>query len=226
MRARSKPAMPDEIHRPKGCENCQKPCTLFFTQIINGQETKLKMCADCPTAKSLLDPAHLGLLSLLAGMQPAELATGEKCPVCGFTPADFQRQKRLGCPHCYEYLSRFINSLLARVQPAHEHHGKAPKHHEGALARARIAIARGELDAAVLREDFETAAKLRDEIKALEAGLEESEPPAPPPPDAEPPEPEIPPPPTHIGEVPPPKPPEVPPPSPKPEPPPGPPAAA
>lgn len=194
--------MSEEIHRPKGCEGCEKPCTVFFTQIINGESTKLSMCSDCPMAKTLMDPAHPGLLSLLAGMPPSELATGEKCPVCGFTPMDFQRQKRLGCPHCYEYLSHFISTLLARAQPALEHHGKSPKIHEGALSRARLANARIELDAAVLREDFETAAKLRDEIRALEATLRPPEEPPPPAPDTEPPEPPIPPPRTHIGEPP------------------------
>ncbi len=167
--------MPEELQRPKGCEGCKKPCTVFFTKIVNGETMKLGMCADCPFAKSLLNPAQSGLLSLFAGMPGDEVATGEKCPVCGFTPADFQKTSRLGCPHCYEYLSRLVGAILAKVQPGTEHHGKSPRHHEGALAKSRIASARAELDAAVLREDFESAAKLRDEIRSLEAKIAAAE---------------------------------------------------
>jgi protein arginine kinase activator len=161
----------DEPQRPKGCEGCKKPCTVFFTGIVNGETSKVSMCGDCPMAKSLLDPAQLGLLSQITGISPVPEAgngTGERCPVCGFRPADFKKQNRLGCPHCYEYLSDFIRELLPQAQPAMEHHGKAPHHHEGLLARTRLKAARTQLEEAVAKERFELAVKLRDEIRELE----------------------------------------------------------
>lgn len=165
----------EQIRRPEGCQGCKKNCSVFFTQILNGQAGKVNMCADCPMAKSLLDPAQLGLLSQLTGLEPPAATgdiAGEKCPVCGFTPADFKKQNRLGCPHCYEHLSGFIGRLLSQAQPAREHHGKAPHHHEGMLARSRLKAARIELEEAVAKEKFELAAKLRDEIRDLEKRID------------------------------------------------------
>jgi protein arginine kinase activator len=167
--------MAEEPQRPKGCEGCKKPCSVFFTQIVNGETGKVNMCSDCPMAKSLLDPAQLGLLSQLTGMTPTTptvVAGEERCPVCGFTPAEFRKQNRLGCPHCYEYLSEFIGKLLPQAQAGREHHGKAPHHHEGMLARSRMKTARIELEEAVAKENFELAAKLRDEIRELEKRID------------------------------------------------------
>lgn len=163
----------NEPKRPAGCEGCKKPCSVFFTQIVNGEAGKVSMCGDCPMAKSLQDPAQLGLLSQLIGpTKTAPVAAGEKCPVCGFTPGDFKKLNRLGCPHCYEYLSGFLGDLIRHVQPQAEHHGKAPHHHEGTLALSRLKNARIELESAVSREKFEDAARLRDEIRELEKKIE------------------------------------------------------
>lgn len=161
--------MPQDDPRPESCRNCKKPCSVFFTQIVNGESGKIAMCGDCPKAKALLDPSQLGLLSQLTDLAvAAPVATGEKCPVCGFTPADFKKLNRFGCPHCYEYLAGFLGNILPQVQPGVTHHGKTPHHHESNLARSRLKAAKAELDRAVTEEKFEVAARLRDEIHALE----------------------------------------------------------
>jgi protein arginine kinase activator len=117
------------------------------------------------------------------------------CPACGTTYAQFRETGLLGCPECYRAFEGQLGPLLER---AHEggsiHSGRAPKrasegsprvaaHPEIAraakaeaqqaspeAAAARVSALRKQLDEAVKAEQYEKAAKLRDELRKLEAG--------------------------------------------------------
>ncbi len=164
--------------RPEGCEHCEKPCGVFFTHVDASGATAFGMCADCPKAKALLDPATFTPLPT-AG----EATAGPRCPACGFTQEDFNRENRFGCPHCYATFSDFVHRVLETTQPTFSHGGKHPAKHHGALTRSRLQAAREELKRAVTHEDFESAARLRDEIRALEATLPPPASPGAPPPE-------------------------------------------
>ncbi|MEO0482096.1 MAG: UvrB/UvrC motif-containing protein [Planctomycetota bacterium] len=103
------------------------------------------------------------------------------CPRCGLTFAAFKRSGLLGCPECYKTFEKQLTPLLER---AHEggarHTGKAPARAlrlsrdrgqgiEDVLGDAReraerIRGLRRQMAAAVEGEQFERAARLRDEI--------------------------------------------------------------
>lgn len=164
------PPPPD---RPEGCEHCDKPCNQWYTRVDASGAVTCGMCADCPKAKSLLDPAQFTPFA-------APPASGPSCHACGFTLADFEREKRFGCPLCYQTFGTLVSRVLAVAQPALCHTGKHPAKNHGALTQSRLAAARTELRQAVAKEDFESAARLRDEILALESGLKTSPKPEPP----------------------------------------------
>ncbi len=166
----------------KKCQICGKRATLFLTQIVNAQVTELCLCESCAKERGLFDPQALTfaekffpeelkervdrivreLSGQAAGQSPmrelpADIIT--QCPACGFTLEDYRRTSRLGCPDCYSFFAREFAGL-ATVQ------ADAPEGHEADAPPSREKLER-QLREAVEREDYESAARLRDEIKAL-----------------------------------------------------------
>ena len=79
---------------------------------------------------------------------------------------------RLGCPSCWETFGDVLGGLLLKVQHEAAHVGRAPA---GTLPsgqlRRRLDDARREMEKAITGEDYEAAARLRDEIARLEQQL-------------------------------------------------------
>ena len=174
------------------CESCQKfDATVHQVQIeyLAGGQPNVReehLCAQCAQAKGLHMAAPSGQnypeivqklsKSLLAPFQqstPEQASpdtTSEPCPECGWTERDFRQTSRFGCPHDYEHFSEFVEEVLERI------HGYTE--HASSDRESRIEQLRGELDAAILAEDYESAARLRDAIRELDTALENSEEPA------------------------------------------------
>ena len=77
----------------------------------------------------------------------------------------------LGCAGCYDSFSDALLVDLRKIHGETHHLGKAPKGQAKAPAiRAVVTPAglRQRLAEAIAREDFEAAAQLRDQIRALE----------------------------------------------------------
>ncbi|MFM8549486.1 MAG: UvrB/UvrC motif-containing protein, partial [Verrucomicrobiota bacterium] len=93
----------------------------------------------------------------------------------GFTDLDFRKRGRLGCPACWETFGEALGGLLLKVQHEPAHVGRAPA---GVIPlarlRRRLEAARAERAKAVAAEDYEGAARLRDEVAALERQLASS----------------------------------------------------
>jgi len=103
------------------------------------------------------------------------------CARCGTSYSEFQKTGLLGCADCYSIFEARLGPLLERAHEGAVHHvGKVPKratdsgrsHTQGAKAsplsiseRAKLLKAR--LAQAVSKEDYEQAARLRDELAGL-----------------------------------------------------------
>jgi len=92
-----------------------------------------------------------------------------KCEKCAMTYSQFAKGGRLGCDNCYALYGSKLEYLFKRIHGNVRHTGKIPKR-SGKVIRFRqeLNAAKIELQKAVLNEEFELAAKLRDEIKELE----------------------------------------------------------
>lgn len=82
------------------------------------------------------------------------------CPVCGFPWSDFLREQHLGCPACYD---AFRERLVPLLQA---HHRGLCDQPEAEDLRQQVREYRRQewrrlQDAAVAREDYEEAARLR-----------------------------------------------------------------
>ncbi|MEP6777651.1 MAG: UvrB/UvrC motif-containing protein, partial [Chthoniobacterales bacterium] len=127
----------------------------------------------CSKEKGVQDPTGFALADLLLGIGAAEEiekgASSQKCPICGFTQADFKKTGRLGCSACYVTFSEALGNLLKAMHKGTEHVGKLPEraHREMELSD-RMRTLTENLQKAVAEENYESAASLRDQIKQLE----------------------------------------------------------
>ena len=159
------------------CSVCkEKPATVFLTHIENDKIHKVNMCEDCAKNKGVDNPKTYMLhdADLLLGLGAAQEITQTpggaelKCPRCGFSQADFKKSGRLGCPECYQVFAEGLEGLLKTMHKGTRHVGKSPE----ALRQSRdnaekLKSLQKKLAKAIESEDFESAAKLRDELKQL-----------------------------------------------------------
>jgi protein arginine kinase activator len=159
------------------CSVCkEKPATVFLTHIENDKVHKVNMCEDCAKTKGVDNPKTYMLhdADLLLGLGAAQEITQTpggaelKCPRCGFSQADFKKSGRLGCPECYQVFAEGLEGLLKTMHKGTRHTGKSPEALRQSRDHAeRLLLLQKKLAKAVESEDFEQAAKVRDELKGL-----------------------------------------------------------
>lgn len=173
------------------CENCgQRPATIHQTIIMNGAKQQSHLCEVCARERHQEDFLGQGnfsfpnlsiqqLLNSFLGQDfvttpPIQQRQAEPhCPTCGMTYSEFVDSGRLGCAQCYESLDPQLSPLIKRIQGTTQHTGKAPKRTGGVLRKRReLASHKQQLQEAVVRENFEEAARLRDRIKEMEGELQ------------------------------------------------------
>src|SRR5688572_18215401 len=163
------------------CDICKKNvATVHLTQMVEGKTKKVDLCEACSKEKGVDDPTGFSLADLLLGLGAAQeieqaSAGGEiKCPHCGFTQADFKKAGRLGCSECYKVFAEGLESLLKTMHKGTKHVGKVPQVFRQTQDLAdKLKSLQKKLEKAISNEDFETAATLRDEVKALKAQMTE-----------------------------------------------------
>jgi protein arginine kinase activator len=164
------------------CDICkQNVATVHLTQMVDGKTKKVDLCEGCSKAKGVDDPTGFSLADLLLGLgasQEMEAASGSgdlKCPNCGFTQADFKKAGRLGCSECYNVFSEGLESLLKTMHKGTRHVGKRPHSLQSELELSvRLKSLQKQLDKAIADENFEQAARLRDEIKQAKTKVAET----------------------------------------------------
>lgn len=162
----------------KKCRRCAKPATLHITEIRDGQAGVIHLCETC--AREYLDKspdaegpsAGTDLAAKLEELIAESEGSPASCPNCGISFNEFRESGRFGCPHDY---SEFLTELLPLLENIHEdtqHIGKRPRSTVvGTEEQARLIHLRNEQRLAIETEDYEAAARLRDEIAALETSL-------------------------------------------------------
>ncbi|QJC50626.1 hypothetical protein HGI30_02840 [Paenibacillus albicereus] len=174
------------------CQECGKrPATLHFTKIINGDKNEFHICETCARERGEGLPGApngFSIHSLLSGLMdfdPAGKGSGQgqapaqplRCEECGLTYPQFKKLGRFGCSSCYKHFGDRLDPLFKRVHGSTAHVGKIPQRSGGLIkTRREIDRLRQEMQSSIQKEEFETAAKLRDEIRLLEKQLQGASP--------------------------------------------------
>jgi protein arginine kinase activator len=162
------------------CDNCKNQATVHLTEIRNGKKIEKHLCEQCAAQQEGVPvKSHTPINELLTNFVMAhsgQLAKEQSatCEGCGCTWADFRQNGLLGCEHDYTVFEKELTPLLQRAHEGATHHlGKVPTRRGGSGAPAKRQIdverLRKELQRAVEAEDYERAAKLRDQIRDAEA---------------------------------------------------------
>ena len=97
-----------------------------------------------------------------------------RCPKCGNSFNDIVRDSQVGCAECYRVFFDKLAPSLERIHGRAVHSGKRIEtvHEEKTepTKEERIAQLKVKLGEAVEKQEFELAAKLRDEIRDIEGG--------------------------------------------------------
>jgi len=162
------------------CEKChQKPATVHMQQIVNGAKTEIHLCQDCSAqvdSPISMDALFNGLLGSILSMAVDNKQSSHKpsvnyqpCPICGMTFENFKSSGRFGCVECYRVFSKELRTILKNVQASNKHEGKYPKKYGHDMFQKKEAERmRNLMQTAIKEENFEEAARLRDEIKIIE----------------------------------------------------------
>jgi protein arginine kinase activator len=162
------------------CEECEKrPANVHITKIVNGHKIEKHLCEQC--AKKQQDVVGFSLIpdfsfsSFFSSMldmdhfSPCNNIKEVKCDKCSMTYNQIAKTGRFGCDRCYDLFGTSLDHLLKRIHGNSQHSGKIPRRAGKALRfKNEIEKAKIELQKAVLNEEYEKAAELRDKIKELE----------------------------------------------------------
>ena len=157
------------------CDICHKNnATVHLTEIINDKVVEMHICQVCAKIKANQLNKHLNISGFLGSL--ADVVGGLpqergllRCPSCGLNYEDFKKTGRLGCGKCYETFHRFLLPLLKKIHSSINHNGKVPTCLEKKVtSQSKIDGLNQRLRRAIQLEEYEEAAKLRDQIKVLE----------------------------------------------------------
>ena len=152
------------------CEECKvNEASYTISVMVGGEITTRHLCGDC-MAKMNMDIASGNIKSLLSTIlsaitgDTAPVSAGEQvvCPRCHLTLSEFTRTGHLGCPKCYEAFREQLHAGRRPLATA-----------EDQRKRTAAETLQRQMEQAVALEDFETAAQLRDQLRALSANGEE-----------------------------------------------------
>lgn len=160
--------------RPLDCGECKRPIAVCYTQIVGEKMTRVVMCAECPHLERRL----YGTIKKEPSLDKTDAETSLVCGNCGTTLEEIRTGHKLGCASCYDVFSDVLIDELVRsckiskhlttnkkTMPLHV--GRAPGEVSEISPTLRLIALNEALDEMLIREDYEQAALLRDQIKTL-----------------------------------------------------------
>lgn len=162
------------------CDKCDRPATHHSVEVIQGQKIEKHLCDLHAAEEGLAVKAvHTPINELLTNfvkLHSGAATTGSMgavelaCAECGLTFSQFREHSLMGCPACYKAFETPLGPLLERAHEGGTHHiGKVPRRAgAGEQRQAQLMRMHKRLDEAVRAEDYELAARLRDDIRRFE----------------------------------------------------------
>jgi len=160
------------------CQICKEhTATIHLTEINDGQRRETHLCQECAQKQGLAIKSQIPLNELLTTLLSVQADSNDslfgeddtQCPDCGMTLEKFSKQSLLGCPDDYEVFKNQLQMIIEKSQGgSSSHRGKVPSKVPGdTKQKIEIMNLRTQLETAIKNENYETAAKLRDQIEKL-----------------------------------------------------------
>lgn len=168
------------------CERCQQqPATVFLNKTIDGKKKEIHLCSKCAMeVKDIYQNKEISIESFLSSLLEMNHNKDQQslqkrnhilqCKNCGMTYNEFRKKGKFGCGRCYVTFGNLLSPVIKRVHGSNMHTGKIPgRTGERLLTKRQVRELETKLKQAIVREEYEDAAKYRDAIRALkkEGGL-------------------------------------------------------
>lgn len=171
------------------CDHCDNEATVHEVTMKGGARIERNLCEQCAQQQgigiqppvSIDDLIGKYVLPHVLGQAAQQPPKGNACPTCRLPYAEFKQGGLLGCPDCYKTFETQLAPLIERAHEGGTHHvGKGPKRRGGGPGpqasltaqlqerAARLRAIRKQLEEAVKAEQYEKAARLRDELRKLD----------------------------------------------------------
>ncbi len=170
------------------CQKCQKkPAVFHYEQTVNGNKTACALCADC--AAEWKHSHHMDEETFFSGMEETPFFginslfgslfspmvneyKGKTCPLCGSTFNDLRRTGKAGCATCYQVFESELRPTLRSIHGTQSHTGRTPASLETETKKKKqLEELKKSMASAIEAQEFEEAARLRDQIKSLEENV-------------------------------------------------------
>lgn len=157
------------------CEEChENESEVLITEVDSkGNLTEKNLCKACASKKGYFVQKQKPIAEIFSDALK-EKQEGEEetyCSTCGTSWSDFKEHGRFGCADCYKSFGDKIEKLITRVQGASRHVGRKAKAASGTsliFADMELKRLRKELARAIQNEEYEKAARIRDDMKKYE----------------------------------------------------------
>ncbi len=165
------------------CQICNKNnATIHFTKIINGHVEERHLCESCAKENheiefdfNLTFPFQKIFTGLIEPVKEDVEVKDITCR-CGLSHRKLLETGRFGCAYCYDTFKDDIESLIKGIHGHNRHEGKIPNGIGDKIINKKIMESlKQELQEAILLENYEQAAIIRDEINELKIQIEQIE---------------------------------------------------
>lgn len=157
------------------CDNCkERDSVVQVTRTDADGPTVTHLCEKCAAERGIQThvtmPATSMLVMALQKQLPMVASDAGRCTFCSASLRDFKATGRLGCARCYSAFETSLRDLLRRVHGSSRHVGRGYEPPEPLLEEGGTVLSelRDRLRRAIDSEQFEEAARLRDQIKVIE----------------------------------------------------------
>lgn len=177
------------------CDICNiNEATIHVQEINQGKKKTLNICTHCAAEHNLSEKEIEGfnlaeilynLSSQMLNKQPHEEVNENESPslenpdfsdflkhlkcTCGWDTVKFRETGRLGCAECYKVFAPLLKDALKSMHKGTFHIGKVPGaqvDQNGKIAMKIMSLQK-KLEECVQKEEYEEAAKIRDEINKI-----------------------------------------------------------
>lgn len=175
------------------CENCKtNQATFFYKQTKNGYTVEKNLCSSCAAAMGLGINSQFAQGNFFADdlfgeflggfIQPKpQIVASETCSMCGMTLSELLHGGRVGCRECYNVFRKTLMPTISKIHGNVAHCGKRPDMPEANQEKTEktpgtadtLSQLKELLAQAIEKQEYEDAAKYRDQIRALEKEREQ-----------------------------------------------------
>lgn len=160
------------------CNECGKnDANVHVTHIINGKKTESHLCEECAKKNQSFINSNFSMENLFSAMlnnafNATTYLPSKGCTKCGMTYDEFRNTGKFGCSECIDTFKTKLMPVVKNIQGYDAHTGKIPKRAGGSYKiKKDIERLKVQLKSAIVNEEYEEAAKLRDKIREIEGNL-------------------------------------------------------